>query len=73
MFTLGTAGTRFGRCAESIELIRASSAISGRRLRAQFGHAVVDAEAESAAYGICGQCGDLQSVISTVAQPYSHL
>ena len=39
--------------AESIALMRASSAISGRRLRVRFGHVVVGSEAGSGAYRIC--------------------
>jgi hypothetical protein len=55
--------------AESIALMRASSAISGRRLRVRFGHVVVGSEAGSGAYRICPPCGDLQSVISTLRSP----
>jgi len=55
--------------AESIALMRASSAISGRRLRVRFGHVVGGSEAGSGAYRICPPCGDLQSVISTLRSP----
>ena len=55
--------------AESIALMRASSAISGRRLRVRFGHVVGGSEAGSGVYRICPPCGDLQSVISTLRSP----